>query len=269
MLRRTLRRSVRTPQGSGWTQPQMQGTEHGVYGAGRNQMNDPRLARRKGESSFAHVERLVVKHTLEYKDSDDAVFGGSHASAKAAAMNELKHFDKRLATPFHPELTMNVLKCATFYTTPNNTMFTNDYLEGRMVGLCLASDTARSNRFLPVLAQFAREHEGDFVPVVVSMGKDEMEEQAHALGLNYLSHMRGSMLVKRDLGHNTGKFLPLPRLVIIDGNTGFPITHSGYTAIRVRPETCFAEWVRGYSGVKWSDFPLGWFSNSHYESEDG
>lgn len=262
MFRRTLASRYRNPQGSGWTQPQLQGTEHGVYGAGRGQMNDPRLARRKGETGYAHVERLVRNHTFDYKDADDAVFGGNHASAKAAAMNELKNFDKRLATPFHPELTMNVLKCASFYTTPHGTMFTNDFLEGRLVGICMASDTMRSNAFLPILARFSQQHEGDFVPVVISMGKDEMEEQAHALGLNYLSHFRGSMLVKRDLGHNTGRWLPLPRVIVVDGDTGFPITHSGYTGIRVRPETCFNAWLNGDSGLSLTDYPLAWWTGS-------
>jgi len=222
--------------------------------------NDPRVARRTSESSFQHLDRIFRECTFESKDPDDRVFGGSHTTAKANAMNELKNFDRRIATPFHIELTMNVLKSASFYTTPNGKMFTNDFVEGRIVGLCLISETARSVAFLPYLKQFCDQHPNDFVPVVISMAKHEMEKDAHGHGLNYLSHMRGSGLVKRDLGHLTGRWLPMPRLIIVDGTTGFTITNSGYTAIKVRPETCFQEWLEGESGHSYYDFPLGWVS---------
>ena len=259
MLRFTRGRAYRTSRASGWTQPHLVNTDT-IYGPPRELTTDPRMAKRRGESPYAHAERLVTECTFEARDPDDKVFGGSHAASKAAAMNELKHFDKRMATPFHPELAMNVLKCASFYSAPNGKLFNNDHLEGRIVGLCLSSETARCMQFLKVLSQFTKEHEGDFVPIVISMAKDEMEREAHSHGLNYLPHVRGAALVKRDLGHNTGRWLPMPRLVIVEGSTGFVITHSGFTALRVKPETCFASWINAQSGVALTDYPLGWFS---------
>lgn len=258
MLRFTRSRFYRSSKASGWTQPHMTNTD-GIYSPPRDQTHDPRNAIRKGESVFQHATRLAVENTFEARDADDRMYGGSNATQKAHAYNELKHFDRRIATPFHPELTMNVLKNASFYTGPNGQIFTNDFLEGRIVGICLCSETQRCLTFMNLLSQFTKQHRGDFIPIVMSGAKEEMEQQAFGAGLFYLSHVRGSALVKRDLGLNTGRFLPLPRLIIVDGTTGFVITTSGFTAVKVKPETCFAEWVNGESGVDWTDYPLGWF----------
>lgn len=248
----------RTSRGAGWTQPHMTNTD-GIYSPPRDQTHDPRNSRRRSESVFQHATRLAMENTFESRDGDDRMYGGNNATQKAHAYNELKHFDRRIATPFHPELTMNVLKNASFYTGPNGQIFTNDFLEGRLVGLCIVSETQRSMNFMNLLSVFTKQHRGDFVPIVMSGAKDEMEQQAFGAGLFYLSHVRGSALVKRDLGLNTGRFVPLPRLCVIDGSTGFVITTSGYTAIKVKPETCFSAWIQGESGVSFTDYPLGWF----------
>lgn len=257
MLRNTRCRAYRTSKGAGWTQPHMT-TNDGIYAPPRDQTHDPRIGRRRGESVSQHVTRLAVETTFENRDSDDRIYGGSNATQKANAYNELKYFDRRIATPFHPELTMNCLKNASYYTGPNGQVFTNDFLEGRIAGICIVSETLRCMKFMNLLTVFTKQHRGDFIPIIMSGAKEEMEQQAYGCGLFYLSHQRGSALVKRDLGLNTGRFLPLPRLVIVDGTTGFPITTSGYTAVKAKPETCFSAWVQGESGVTWTDYPLAW-----------
>ena len=239
----------------GWVAPTLV-NGYKQSGPTREQYHDPRNMQRKGETSSWWITRVVMENTFEARESDDRMYGGENTAARANMRNELRYMDRRMATPFHPELTMNVLKNAMFYTAPNKKRFNNDYLDGRLVGLCMLSETDRCMRFIEQLKRFTAEHENDFIPIVLPMTKFECEDLALSNGMCYLSHSNGAMLVKRDTGQNTGRMLPLPRLIIVEVTTGFQITNSGFTAIVVNPETCFSAWLNGDSGVNWTDYFL-------------
>lgn len=77
----------------------------------------------------------------------------------------------------------------------------------------------------------------------------------------YLTRPNGAGFVQRDLGFMMGPFKPpLPRLFIVNGETGHAITDSGYTCVRARPDACMDEWVQGRQGFFWWDYPKAWLS---------
>lgn len=256
-LARLLRR---TPQQqdipTGWSTPTM--LRQSGYSQPLNSTLNSDIGRHVNEPLSKWVERIATGHTFEARAPDDRIYGGDHGTAKMHAMNELKSMDRRLATWNHFDLAVNVLKTARFYTTGSGAKYGNEYLDGRIVGLLMYSETDKCNEFLPQLAEFQKQHQGDFVVVGVSCCSDEAEKTMWRHGFMHLSHRDGATWVQRDVNFKLG-FVPLPRLYIIEGTKGWVISSSGYTAVKVNPDTCFAEWVRGEAGVNWTDYAKGLF----------
>jgi len=69
------------------------------------------------------------------------------------------------------------------------------------------------------------------------------------LGFLHCSHRDGASYVQRDVGVTITSVTPLPRLVIVDGTTGFEVTRFGVQGVVVRPDTCMDAWRRGDSGM--------------------
>lgn len=152
----------------------------------------------------------------------------------------------------------NVIKTVQFLHAPNGSQITVNYLTGRLVAFCVFSETDRSTEFLKVLGKFQKRCGGDLVVVCMSLCGEENWTAVKRHGLHYLTYRNGAGFVMRDLGVRVYG-LPLPRLFIVDGNTGVCFTNSGYTALKVNPHTCLNEWRKGRPGLSWYDYPLSWF----------
>jgi hypothetical protein len=258
-MRRATRLAARSSPkaSSGWTSPNLS-TTHDGYAPPKSHTSNPQNMRKDGESWSWWVHRVARDGLFESRAGDDRMFGGDHGTAKGQAMNELKNMDKRIATFNHPELAANVLKTVLFYDAPNGTQYSNDYLDGRIVGLLLFSDTEKSKNFMETLSIWSEAHKEDMVIVAVSCCHTEYQEWSKRNNFLHLTHKNGAMWVKRDLNFKMG-FPPLPRLYIVDGSTGMVISRSGYTAVKTNPTTCFDEWVDGGCGHNWYDWPKTWF----------
>jgi hypothetical protein len=230
----------------------------GGYGPSLASTTDKDVIKRQNEPLSKWIERLATGHLFERRSPDDRMFGGDHNTSKMHAMNELKNMDRRLSTFNHFDLSVNCLKTARFYTAPNGTRYTNEYLDGRIVGLLCYSETERCQEFFPMLADFQKQHKDDFVVAGISCCHNESEHMMFRHNFLHLSHRNGATWVQRDLNFKIG-FVPLPRLYIVDGTRGIIISSSGYTAVKVNPDTCFNEWVRGEHGVGWLDYARGMF----------
>lgn len=232
-------------------------TEDG-FAPPRHHTNDPRNVRREGETMPEFIARVATENTFEPRDADDRIFGGDNKTSKAKAMNLLRYQDRRLAPFAHQDLLSNVLRMATMYESPTGSRFTNEFLEGKLVGLLLFSETARSESFLPLLSEFAANHPDDFVVVGLSYCDDEATHKMKRFGFSQLLHRNGAQFVKRDCGYFPTAFNPLPKLYIAEGTTGEIIDRSGLTSVVARPSKCFDDWVHHRPGSTWYHQPLAW-----------
>lgn len=129
---------------------------------------------------------------------------------------------------------------------PDNKRYTRRYLEGKIVGVCLFNEKARSHDFLRLLGEFQRQHSPDFVGLCISLGWEEELQMPKRNGLCHLLHSSGGSILLRNIGYR--QILPPPRVYIVDGSTGNVITSTGFTAITMRFSTCFREWLHGRPG---------------------
>jgi hypothetical protein len=224
----------------------------------RHMTHDPRNVRREDETVFEHLGRVMQDNTFEPKEGDDRTFGGDNKSARTRAMHQLRYMDRRISMFAHQDMLVNTLRLASFYDAPDGSMFTNDKLVGKLVGLFMFSETDRCQNFFPILQEFVQQHQEDLVIVAISYATDESIQKTKRHGFCHLRHKNGAAFVKRDTGLYINPWNPLPKLFIAEGETGEIIDRQGVTSVVARPDSCFGEWVQGRVGSYWYDMPRTW-----------
>ncbi|CCW66385.1 unnamed protein product [Phytomonas sp. Hart1] len=211
-------------------------------------VNDPSLIDPKQKTLTKTIE-LLVNATFKPRDPDSRIFGGDNRTKMAEQKEELKSLDSRIVPFLHEELMSNYLKNIKQLYGPSGQVYTPNILTGRLVGLLYFTESERSLAFMRELKRFHQRHTPDFVVVSISLGIKEMKDVSRQFGFYHCTHHDGAMWVARDSGIMIRPFVPMPRLIIVNGSTGFEITRSGLTAVMVNPDTCFDEWKNGDSGV--------------------
>ncbi|KPI88167.1 hypothetical protein ABL78_2744 [Leptomonas seymouri] len=219
-----------------------------AFGAGEFSMVD------RKQLTLTRLMRLMMDATLKPRDADSRAFGGDGATKLAEQREELKTMDQRIVPFQHDELLNDYLKNMDRLHTPSGALCQREVLLGRLVGILFFTESERSLAFMRHLQLFHKLHSPDFVVVAVSLGGKEMMDVTRSLGFFHCTHRDGATWVTRDAGLMVRPFMPLPRLVIVNGTTGIEVTRGGVTAVMANPETCFQAWRRGESGYCYWDF---------------
>lgn len=178
----------------------------------------------------------------------EATDSGSMQAA-ASGPQHLKSMNPHITPFLHSPLLDDYLKNIKQLHAPSGRLCPREVLKGRLVGLLFFSESARCKSFMQKLSAFHRTHSPDFVVVCISVGGKEMMDLTRPLGFLHCSHRDGASYVQRDVGVTITSVTPLPRLVIVDGTTGFEVTRFGVQGVVVRPNTCMDAWRRGDSGM--------------------
>ncbi|KPA75237.1 putative mitochondrial hypothetical protein [Leptomonas pyrrhocoris] len=218
------------------------------FGAGEFSMVD------RQKVTLTRFLRLLMDATLKPRDADSRVFGGDGATKLAEQREELKTLDQRIAPFQHDELLNDYLKNMDRLHTPSGAICEREVLLGRLVGILFFTESERSLDFMRRLQPFHKTHSPDFVVVAVSLAGKEMMDVTRSLGFFHCTHRDGATWVTRDCGLMIRPFMPLPRLLIVNGTTGIEVTRGGVTAVVANPSTCFQAWRRGDRGYSYRDF---------------
>lgn len=235
--------------GSGATPDTLErATMRHAFGAGEFSMVD-----RQGVT-VTRLLRLMTEATLKPRDADSRAFGGDGATKLAEQREELKILDQRFVPYQHPELMDDYLKNADRLHSPSGAVCERDMLRGRIVSLLFFTESERSMAFMRHLQVVHKRHSPDLVVVAVSLASKEMMDVTRSFGFFHVAHRDGATWVSRDAGVTIRPFMPMPRLVVVNGTTGHEITRSGVTAVLANPDTCFAAWRRGEGGYSFMDY---------------
>lgn len=219
-----------------------------AFGAGDFSMVD------REKITLTRLLRLMADATLKPRDADSRAFGGDGATRLAEQREELKTMDQRIVPYQHDDLLNDYLKNVDQLHTPSGALCQREVLQGRLVGLLFFTESERSRVFMQRLQPFHKKHSPDFVVVAVSMAGKEMMDLTRAFGFFHCTHRDGATWVARDTGMMVRPFVPLPRLVVVNGTTGVEVTRGGVTAVVAHPDTCFQAWRRGERGYEFRDY---------------
>lgn len=231
--------------------PQLGGAASGVFRRGR-----PR--------TITELCTNLLNAAFEPRASDSKAFGGDGATERAERKEELKHLDPRISPIFHEELMEDALRCVQAIRAPSGAIIPNGreaLLKGRIVGLLFFSESERCMAFMRYLRAFHAEHHPDFLVVGVSLaGSYEMLDLTRGFGFYHLTHRDGgASWVMRDVGLEMKLFVPLPRLIIVDGTTGKQISRRGVTEVWTHADKCMSWWKTRESDCSMLDFMRTWY----------
>lgn len=204
--------------------------------------------------TMTRLLRLMADATFKPRDADSRAFGGDGAAKLAEQREELKTMDQRVVPFQHEHLLNDYLKNIDRLHTPSGAICDREVLKGRLAGLLFFTESERSLSFMRLLQPFHKQHSPDFVVVAVSLAGKEMMDVTRSFGFFHCTHRDGATWVTRDSGLMVRPYMPLPRLVVVNGTTGLEITRSGLTAVVAKPKTCFQAWRRGERGFETRDF---------------
>lgn len=206
----------------------------------------------------------LLNAAFEPRASDSKAFGGDGATERAERKEELKHLDPRISPIFHKELMADGLRCVQSIRAPSGAIIPNGreaLLKGRLVGLLFFSETERCMAFMRHLRTFHEQHHPDFLVVAISLaGTNEMLDLTRGFGYYHLTHRNGGATwVIRDVGLEVKPFLPLPRLIIVDGTTGKQLSRRGVTEVWSHPDKCMSWWKNEESDCSFLDVMRTWY----------
>lgn len=233
-----------------------EGPERGGAASGLFRKGRPRTI-----TEFCHN---LLNAAFEPRASDSKAFGGDGATERAERKEELKHLDPRISPIFHEELMEDSLRCVQAIRSPSGAILSNgreELLKGRIVGLLFFSESERCMAFMRYLRAFHEQHHPDFLVVAVSLaGSYEMLDLTRGFGFYHVTHRDGgASWVMRDVGLEMKLFVPLPRLIIVDGTTGKQISRRGVTEVWTHPDKCMSWWKNRESDCSLLDIMSTWY----------
>jgi len=238
-----------------YTLPEME-RNYNPHAPPRSFTHDEKAAIRPDEPLSKWMGRYINDHAFEAKPSDHKAFGGDGATRKSEMREQAQHIDRRWSHPSHPQIQEHVLKGADRYAHPSGMIFDNTFLAGKIVGLAVMHTDRRSLHFYEQLDAFQRANPKAFVAIAMSPnGVPDQPALAKRFGLSFLGYRDGAKLVLRDLGLTFTNFPGMyPKLLIVDGSTGYILDRYGYQAVYVRPEDAMRAWTNGRQCVGPVDF---------------